>query len=169
MVNQNGPLWSSGGAFAYQDLCLSLVSEVFGRRVADYCASILMLSPVRESQQAFMTLQAYHLHGDKKIDGIQQHLESNFIHSPSIAKLADQYAISERQLLRRFKTATGVSPNSYLQILRIEFAKRQFLENPDASVQQVANKAGYEDVAYFRKLFKQQVNVTPSEFRDRYN
>ncbi|ARU58434.1 transcriptional regulator [Oleiphilus messinensis] len=165
MVTRDGQLWCSGGAFAYQDLCLALVQEYFGHATAEQCARLLMLEPVRSNQQHFVDLQLYKLHTDEKILAVQHDLEQHWKTMPSIPDLAKRHALSERQLLRRFKAATGITPNVYQQRLRIEQAKKIFNDKPSCTVQEVAHQIGYEDVAYFRKLFKQQMNITPQAYR----
>lgn len=166
MVTAKNGLWCSGGAFAYQDLCLGLIEHYLGQPVAEQCSRLLLLEPGRSSQQPFIDLQRYRQHNDNKVLAVQCFLETHWLDGPPVAELADRHAISERQLLRRFKAATGVSPSQYLQYLRVENAKQRFRDDPYSPIEQVANAVGYEDVAYFRKLFKQQVNVSPKAFRD---
>lgn len=168
MVTEQDGLWCSGGAFAYQDLCLGLIRHSLGQSVAEQCSRLLVLEPDRTSQQPFIDLQRYRQHNDTKVLAVQDHLEAHWHSGPPVAGLADRYAISERQLLRRFKSATGVSPSQYLQFLRIEHAKQLFREDPYRAVDAVANAVGYDDVGYFRKVFRLQVNVGPREFRDTY-
>jgi len=75
--------------------------------------------------------------------------------------------MSPRNLLRRFKAATGHLPGEYLQLLRVT-AARQLLERGRAPVQKVAAAVGYEDCTYFRGLFKRHTGMTPSEYRNRF-
>lgn len=65
---------------------------------------------------------------------------------------------------RRFKAATGVTLIDYVQNLRVEEAKRQ-LETSSTAVDTVSAAAGYEDPAFFRRLFKGSTGLTPSEYR----
>jgi transcriptional regulator GlxA family with amidase domain len=75
--------------------------------------------------------------------------------------------MSPRTFLRRFKAATGRLPGAYLQAVRIEAAKAM-LERERASVQSVACAVGYEDVSFFRALFKRATGMTPAEYRTRF-
>jgi transcriptional regulator GlxA family with amidase domain len=83
-----------------------------------------------------------------------------------LARLAERANCSTRTLLRRFRAATGLTPNDYLQRLRIGAAQNA-LRNPARSLEQVAAEVGYADRATFAKLFKQLCGETPGAFRKR--
>lgn len=63
--------------------------------------------------------------------------------------------------------ATGYSPIAYVQLLRIEEAKRR-LEQTAAPVDQIAWDVGYQDAAAFRRLFKRVARVTPGSYRRKF-
>ena len=63
--------------------------------------------------------------------------------------------------------ATGFAPIDYVQRLRIEDAKRR-LERTDASADEIGWKVGYEDAAFFRRLFKRVTGMTPGAYRRRF-
>lgn len=75
--------------------------------------------------------------------------------------------MSSRNLLLRFKAATGHLPGEYLQLLRVA-AARQLLERGRAQVRKVAEAVGYEDIASFRSVFKRHTGMTPTEYRNRF-
>ena len=66
--------------------------------------------------------------------------------------------------MRHFKAATGQLPAGYVQALRIQAAKAM-LERDAKPVQAISTDVGYDDVAFFRSLFKRIVKMTPSEYR----
>jgi AraC family transcriptional activator of pobA len=57
------------------------------------------------------------------------------------------------------KTATIVITD------RIILETKRLLLTPELSVNEIANRLGYEDYSYFSRLFKQKTNMTPSGFR----
>ena len=73
-------------------------------------------------------------------------------------------AIPERSLKRRFKAATGTTLIGYVQNLRVEEAKRR-LESELVSFEEIAADLGYENLAFFRRLFKRATGLTPSQYR----
>ena len=76
--------------------------------------------------------------------------------------------LSERHFKRRFKQATGESPLNYLQQVRVEAAKLA-LEAGAQTVESIALKCGYEDLAFFRKLFKRRTGLSPLQYRKRFS
>ena len=72
--------------------------------------------------------------------------------------------IPERTLKRRFKIATDSSLIDHLQNLRVEEAKR-LLEAAEMPVDEISFDVGYEDPSFFRRLFKRQTGLTPSQYR----
>lgn len=75
--------------------------------------------------------------------------------------------LAERTFKRRFTEATGFSPIDYVQRLRIEDAKRR-LERTEASAEAISWEVGYEDAAFFRRLFKRVTGMTPGAYRRRF-
>ena len=55
----------------------------------------------------------------------------------------------------------------YLTDLRIGKAK-ELLSGEDLSVQDVAERVGYQDLKYFSKLFKKVTGVSPSDYKKLY-
>jgi AraC-like DNA-binding protein len=94
-------------------------------------------------------------------------LQSHYPDDIDLDRLAIDLALTPRTFLRRFKAATGKTPLSYLQRLRTEAAKRM-LEDDRMTIQEVGLAVGYEDVAYFRSLFKRHVGLAPAAYRERY-
>ena len=64
-----------------------------------------------------------------------------------------------------FKRRTGTTINQYLTNLRIEQAKLLLRDN-SLKLYHVADQVGYEDAAYFARIFKNQTGMTPFEYRE---
>ena len=60
-----------------------------------------------------------------------------------------------------------MSPIEYVHTLRLEEAK-QLLESGDAPLEAIAEQVGYEDAAFFGRLFRRKVGVTPIQYRKRF-
>jgi transcriptional regulator GlxA family with amidase domain len=75
--------------------------------------------------------------------------------------------MSARNFARRFKAATGDTPLEYMHRLRINAAKH-LLESDSTSIQEVSNAVGYDDMIFFRRLFRRYAGVAPSEYRIRF-
>jgi transcriptional regulator GlxA family with amidase domain len=77
-------------------------------------------------------------------------------------------ALPERTFKRRFRKATGYSPIAYVQNQRIEEAKRR-LERTDHPIDEISWAVGYEDPAFFRRLFKRITRLTPGDYRSKFH
>ena len=103
-------------------------------------------------------------HHDETVLEGQQWLQDHLAQPISIAELAANLEISSRSLTRRFKEATGYSPQAYLQSQRIASA-RDLLRRSNLSVSEIAWQVGLQDLSYFSKLFRQHCGVAPLQYR----
>lgn len=72
--------------------------------------------------------------------------------------------VSANHLATIFREYTGRSPIDYLIQLRLEEARR-LLQSPQYPIAEVSDLIGYEDPAYFSRLFRKHVGMSPAEFR----
>lgn len=63
-----------------------------------------------------------------------------------------------------FKRSTGLSPNDYLQRLRVETAQ-ELLLGSEQSIGAVAAQVGFDTSQYFAAVFKKYTGQTPTTFR----
>jgi len=164
---EDGRLFCSGGVYASIDLSLYLVEKFCGHEIALQCAKSLLLSMPRSRQSGYSVAPLSHPHSDDKIRRSEEYLQENFAGGVSIDRLAERAGMGPRNFIRRFKAATGRLPGAYVQMLRVSAAK-EMLERGANSVQTVCAKIGYEDVAFFRSLFKRHTGMTPAEYRERF-
>jgi AraC family transcriptional regulator len=78
----------------------------------------------------------------------------------SIEELAREAELSPSYFMRAFKEAIGRPPHQHILSLRLERARR-LLEQPGASLSDIALQTGFADQAHFTRLFKRQFGVTP--------
>jgi len=82
----------------------------------------------------------------------------------SVSDIANSMFISREYLYTLFKNDTGKSPSQYLMNLRIE-KSCALLSNSNYTVQQIAQYLGFYDHAYFSKVFKNHMKISPKEYR----
>lgn len=100
-------------------------------------------------------------------DPIKQATEiiaSEFRGSIEVKQIAERVGLSTSQLGRRFQDRFQVSPSEYLKRVRIHEASR-LLADTDKTLGEVALDCGFYDQAHFTRTFKQQLSMTPKEFR----
>ncbi|MFQ9636415.1 MAG: helix-turn-helix transcriptional regulator [Eisenbergiella sp.] len=67
---------------------------------------------------------------------------------------------------RPVQRRTGTTINQYLTNLRVEQSKILLRDNR-LKLYHIADRVGYEDAAYFARIFKTQTGMTPSEYREK--
>jgi transcriptional regulator GlxA family with amidase domain len=165
-VTEDQRILCSGGVGSAIDISLYLVEKFCGHEVALHTAKALLLPMPRlhQHQSGYAVLPVSQAHDNERIRAIEAWLQKHFHQDISIQSLADRACMSERTFVRHFKAATGRLPAAYIQALRIEAAK-VMLEQESRSVQTIAASIGYNDVAFFRCLFKRATGMTPQQYR----
>lgn len=166
-VTEDQRILCSGGVYASLDLSLYLVEKFCGHEIALQTAKSLLLGMPRHRQSGYAVTPLSRPHGDERIKQIEDFLHDNVAEEISIEALANRAGMGPRNFIRRFKAATGRLPRAYIQMLRV-WAAKDMLENGAISVQGVSSKIGYDDVAFFRSLFKRHTGMTPGEYRERF-
>ena len=149
------------------NLSIYLINKYCGREVALQCSRCTLVNLDRLSQLPFSIFIPEKNHQDAKIIRIQNWIEKNFSNNVSIENLAKKAGMSPRNFNRRFKSATGESAVKYLQQMRIEAAKKE-LENGKLSFDEISFKVGYENVSFFRRIFKQGTGLSPAAYQKKF-
>lgn len=157
----------SGGITAAADVCLYLVEKLCGHETALQTAKSLLLNMPRTHQCGYAMLPLSRPHDDDAVRKAERILQQRFAEDLSMEDLAHDLGMSARTFVRRFKEATGKLPGAYQQTVRVETAKT-LLERERSSVQAVACAVGYDDVSFFRAVFKRVAGMTPASYRERF-
>lgn len=167
VVTEDARTLCSGGVSAVIDVSLYLVEKLCGHEVAAQCAKALMLPMPSARQSGYALLPMSPPHGDDQVREAEMYIQHRYREEISTETLAKVVGLGTRTFARRFKTATGRYPVPYLQAVRIDVAKTMFECDNDV-VQAVCCAVGYEDVPFFRRLFKRATGMTPGEYRARF-
>jgi transcriptional regulator GlxA family with amidase domain len=168
IITDEHGLYTSGGAYSWLNLVLYLIEKYTGRDMAIVCSKLFGIQIERKNQSAFMIFDPQKQHEDELVKQIQEYLEKNYEERISIEDLATKFALSRRNLERRFRKVTYNSVLEYLQRVRIEAAK-QTLERNRENVNEAMYKAGYNDIKAFRTTFKKLTGLSPLEYRNKYS
>ncbi len=167
MVTDEGRLFCAGGITADLNLSLYLINKYCGREIALQSARCMLVDLDRVSQAPFAVFTPEKNHTDSKILGIQEWIESHFQENVNFEALAKKAGMSLRQFNRRFRAATGETGLKYLQLVRVEEAKLA-LTKSGQSFDEISLNVGYENVSFFRRLFKQKTSLTPLVYRQKF-
>lgn len=91
-------------------------------------------------------------------------LEDNFAEEVCWETLADTFSLSLRTLHRQLKQHTGLTPQRYLNRLRLIKA-RHMLRHTEESVTHIAYRCGFGDSNHFSTLFRREFNWSPRDIR----
>jgi transcriptional regulator GlxA family with amidase domain len=160
-------LISSGASNTWHDLVLYLIAHHVGATVAQEVARSFALLWHQDGLTPFMVFEGRKDHGDAEIAGAQEWLSRNFSVAAPVEEMIRRSRLAERTFKRRFVAATGLTPIAYIQRLRVEDAKRR-LERTGDSVEDISWRVGYEDPAFFRRLFRRLTGMAPGDYRRRF-
>lgn len=158
---------TAGGLMAWLDMGLFIVNRWLGPQVVSKTARHLLVDPSGREQRNYRTFKPPLDHGDSVILSLQHWLEGHVDAENTVKAMARRTGLSERTFLRRFKSATGYTPNAYMQNLRVERA-RGLLESTRTPVSEIGWNVGYQDASAFSRIFKAITGLTAGEYRNRF-
>jgi transcriptional regulator GlxA family with amidase domain len=167
-VTDDGLLLCSAGSTTGSDLLLHIIRRFASPQLAAECSKKLLVDSAERLQTPYMSDHFNKSHQDRDILRVQVWLEKHLAQPIDLEQVAERFALSQRNLIRRFKEATGLTPGQYLQNLRIDRAKH-LLEGGQENFDRITQQVGYEDGSSFRRLFKQRVGISPGAYRSRFN
>lgn len=101
----------------------------------------------------------------KMLDYIHKH----FAEEVSLADIAREADISERECLRCFQKTIQLSPMQYLLKYRVMQGAQKLLEDPGCSIAETAAWCGFDSQSHFAKMFRRFYECTPREYRKEKN
>jgi len=167
LIVDAGNIITSGAATSFLDLAIYLLDRYCGHETAVRAAKMFLVDTGRTSQLPYTVLNIQPQHRDEPIARAQQLILEGYAGKLGVEDLAHRAGLSVRQFGRRFHQATGDTPSTYIQRVRIEAAKR-LLEGTPRPVAEVMTLVGYEDERAFRRLFRRHAGLSPTAYRRRY-
>ncbi|MBG0640463.1 HTH-type transcriptional activator RhaS [Enterobacter asburiae] len=101
---------------------------------------------------------------DARLNHLMAWLEDHFTEDVCWETLADDFSLSLRTLHRQLKQHTGLTPQRYLNRLRLIKA-RHLLRHTDESVTDIAYCCGFGDSNHFSTLFRREFSWSPRDIR----
>ena len=98
-----------------------------------------------------------------EVSKIRDLLQKSLKEDINIRIISKELNISERQLHHSFKTVYGFTPKQYLQNLRLNAIRNEFLLNYKSKISEVAIKYHFLHMGHFSSEFKKMFGKTPSE------
>ncbi len=152
----DGNLYLSSGPYSHSNVMLEIVEEYFGKQTRNLGNQFLSTIEGSGNSHSYCDVFRYMQHKDELILKIQKWILTMDLDIVTISDLANEACLSERQLKRRFKDATSISPLKFIQLGRLSFAK-ELLRSTKLSIDEVASRSGYVDTQFFRQIFKREM------------
>ena len=164
LITQCDNYYCVGSVNSIADVMIHLVEEWFGSRIARAVENQFSPEIRRSFSGAAYQEEPLTSHHDETVLEAQEWLQEHLSTPMTLASLAEHLGLSVRTLNRRFRQATGLSPQAYLQTLRIALAK-DLLRHSNLPVNDIAWQTGLQDVSYFGQLFRRHAGMNPLAYR----
>jgi methylphosphotriester-DNA--protein-cysteine methyltransferase len=132
-----------------------LTEGLLSCRGLDRCVSVAESILIKQLRQ--------HNHASPYVSALADHIENSHA-STRIADLYDKIPLSSRHLERRFMKEVGISPKTYLNMIRFENVMQAKKDFPHEKWSSIAYDLHYFDQMHLVKDFKKFLGIRPSEF-----
>lgn len=102
---------------------------------------------------------------NKSIQEVMDYVEQHFHEDISLKGIAEIVHLNASYLSSLFKEELNMTFSEYLTRRRVQEAKRLLMQT-DLTINEIAEKVGYQTAKYFIKIFKQYENTTPNGYRN---
>jgi transcriptional regulator GlxA family with amidase domain len=160
---QDGQIITSGGPLSWVDISLRMIRILAGDEAANRAADFAVVDSLPSTQDKYIP-QGHVMSVDPFVIAAEHKVRQDFSRPLTTVQLASDLAVSERTLHRRLKLLTGEAPKAFMDRVRMDMAKT-LLHTSNQQINTIALEFGYSDEAVFRRLFRKQVGMSPSQYR----
>ncbi len=155
---------SSGSIFALMQMAYRIFNAPAEKTPYNTAA---ILNALGESiYQMLVGLFAAGRQKDLRIDGFIECLEANITNPDfDLSAEVEKTGYCKGYFRKVFREATGETPVSYFNRIRIEYAKNEFQHyGPSRSVKDISLASGFRDPYYFSRVFKKYEGISPAAY-----
>ena len=134
-----------------------------GWRIAVQSAANSVL--IRLARGYLVARESHHATSRQTVEGAVEYIDSRPHEPMRIEDMAERCQLSPRRFTEVFRQVTGTTFSTYLNRKRIEFAIERLRET--GHILYTCHESGFNDLAYFYRVFKKQTGLTPGEFLHR--
>lgn len=103
---------------------------------------------------------------DKAGNKILEYVDERYLTIESMEEVADEFGYNYAYLSRVFKKMVGESMSKYITGKKLALAKELIETRPEMKLSEVCIMCGYNDSRYFSRVFKKEVGLSPSEYKE---
>ena len=164
---RDGHIFTSAGVSAGIDLALALVEDDYGTElVRDVARSLVVYLKRAGGQSQFSVLVEADPPPQSALRAVADAIVADPAADHSVKSLAAQASLSTRQLTRLFQSELGTTPARYVEMVRIDAARAAL--DDGRSVSDTARLAGFGSAETLRRVFVNELGVSPKAYRDRF-
>nr|WP_082978883.1 GlxA family transcriptional regulator [Mycobacterium sp. 1081908.1] len=164
---RDGDVFTSAGVSSGIDLALALVEMDHGTELVRDVARWLVVYLKRAGGQSqFSVLVEAQPPPQSPLRKVTEAISADPAANHSVKTLAAQASLSTRQLTRLFQSELGTTPARYVEMVRIDAARAAL--DAGRSVADTARLAGFGSTESLRRVFVDQLGVSPKAYRDRF-
>jgi transcriptional regulator GlxA family with amidase domain len=164
---RDGDIYTSAGVSAGIDLALSLVEDDYGADlVRDVARSLVVYLKRAGGQSQFSALVESGPPQRSVLRAVTEAIAADPAADHTVKTLAAQASLSTRQLTRLFQSELGTTPARYVETIRIDAARSAL--DAGRSVADSARLAGFGSAETLRRVFVNQLGISPKAYRDRF-
>lgn len=140
----------------------SLKSEIYNYKSFQTLSDYMLVSISN-----FMSPVNYSSKLSPRIAKVIKYIRANYMNLNSISDIAAYVHLNPDYLTRLFKKETGDNLNTFLMKYKLSIAAN-LLRNTSLPVSDIATQVGIDNISYFSKKFKEQYDVQPINYRNKY-
>lgn len=150
---RDGNVWTGTGISSCLDLALALVADDFGEVLAQKVARRLVVYLKRPSGQSQFSVPLEPISTTRRVDELRHYITQHLAEPLTVADLAANLHIGDRQLTRIFKQELGTTPAAYVESARLEAARNR-LETTDDTLARIAAACGFGTIDTLTRAFR---------------
>jgi len=101
------------------------------------------------------------------IASVLRYISANITEKLIIDTVAEKFSVGRSKLTHDFNSHLSMTFNEYVTMERINRARTMLLDGE--KLNDISEKCGFYDSTYFIRVFKKNINMTPTEYRRKYN
>ena len=132
--------------------------------------AIYIIEKIREKNQTititYKAIENKNIETSKSdfIDFINNNFQNNIL---TLDFVSSETGVNQRRITNEVQNQFGCNFKSYINRLRINESKRLLLET-EHNIGEIAFKVGFNNQSHFNRVFKSEVQISPTEYRDKY-
>jgi len=166
---KDGAFYTSSGPQAALDLALALIEEDYGRHVASAAAQEFLVPSMNgNGQHKLPNPVVFDSQPADRFAELVPWIMRNLQEDLSVHTLARRACMSPSHFNRAFKSVFGSTPAKFVEILRINEAKRR-LSVPKRTLETIAASVGFSDPQSFQRAFERRLGAKPRGYLKSFN